>query len=142
VAVEDDERHVGVGAAHRHLFRFVVVGTHRHARQALQRVGQVLVRHLAHVFGGDHLDVGGGVALDGQRLRHRGADTGHLDGLHGDAPTVAPSWASAGSAARPKAIATAAASGFCFNILTLLNSYPGQVFPCRAPSIDESEILG
>jgi cytochrome c551/c552 len=36
----------------------------------------------------------------------------------------AASWASAGSAARPNAIATAAASGFCFNILTLLIGYP------------------
>ena len=31
---------------------------------------------------------------------------------------------STGSAAKPSATATAAASGFCFNILTLLNNFP------------------
>jgi hypothetical protein len=54
-------------------------GTDVHARQALQRVGDVLVGHLPHVFGGDDFDVRGSVTLDRQRLLQGSTDAGHHD---------------------------------------------------------------
>jgi hypothetical protein len=77
VAVEQDQRHVRVGAAHRHLLGLVVVGAHRHTGHALQAVGEVLVGHLADLERGDHVDVGAGVALVDQRALERGTDAGH-----------------------------------------------------------------
>ena len=82
VAIEDDQRHVRIGAAHRDLLGLVVVGAHRHAGETLQRIGQVLVWHLADVFGRDDLDVSRRIALDRQRPGQRGADARHFHGLH------------------------------------------------------------
>jgi hypothetical protein len=64
MAVDDGLGQAGRGAAQADTVVLVEAagagsrGTDVHTRQALQRVGHVLVGHLAHVFGGDHLDVG------------------------------------------------------------------------------------
>ena len=51
------------------------------AWHALQRVGDVFVRHLAHVFSRDHFDQAVGIAFLVQGLLQRCADTRHDDGL-------------------------------------------------------------
>src|SRR5439155_17567938 len=52
-----------------------------HAGDALDRVGDIFVGHLADVFGGDDFDDRVGVALGGQRLLARCANAGDDDGL-------------------------------------------------------------
>jgi len=70
VAVDHRQRKTGVRAAETYSVGFIeaaLVGARRadrDARQPLQRVGDVLVGHLADVFGGDDLhDAGSGALL-------------------------------------------------------------------------------
>ena len=80
VAVDQGLGEAGAGAAQTDAIGFVeatFVGTGRadvDAGQALQRIGHVVRRQLADILGGNHLDVGDGVALDVECLFHRAAD--------------------------------------------------------------------
>ena len=68
-------------AAHGDLAAFAGVTVNRHARHALQRLGQVGVGELAQVFGADHVHHAGGRALLVQRVFQRGAQAGHHNGV-------------------------------------------------------------
>ncbi len=87
VAIDQRLREARAGAAHADAIVLVeraLVGAGRadvHARHARQRVGNVLVRHLADVFRGDDLDAGHLVALGVQRLLDCAADAAHDDGV-------------------------------------------------------------
>jgi hypothetical protein len=119
VAIHQRLREAGVGAAHADaiiLVEAAFIGAGRagvEAGQAHQRVGDVLVRHLADVLGGDHLHVVLGVALGLQGFFQGGADAlhGHAgDGLRVFGGGSLRSAASAASLAEAGVVADAAAS--------------------------------
>ena len=76
MAVEQNQAHVGIGAADGDFFGFIVIGAHRHTGQALQGVGEIFVRHLADILGGDDFDVGAGIAFDIERFFEGSANAG------------------------------------------------------------------
>jgi hypothetical protein len=81
-AVQQHHVEVGADAAHGHLLAFAVGAVDRHAGNALQRLGQVGIRELAHVFGHDAVDDTVRVALQVQRRGHRLADAADHHLLH------------------------------------------------------------
>jgi hypothetical protein len=85
VPVDQGLGEAGAGAAQADAVGFVEAalvrggGTDVHAGQALQGVGHVMRRQLAHVLGGDHLQARVGLALGVQGAFHRTADAGDDD---------------------------------------------------------------
>ena len=77
--VEADAGEIGAEAAHRDRAAFAGVAVDRHAGNALQQFGEVLVGEVGDVLGDDDVDDAGVVALGAQRRGQRRAEAGDDD---------------------------------------------------------------
>src|SRR5688572_15051345 len=75
MTVEKRQAEIGRGTAHGYALALAEVSADRNAGDPLQGLGDILVRKLADIFGGDGIDDRIGSTLDLDRLLKAGADT-------------------------------------------------------------------